>query len=235
MTREDAILWLKHINTREFGWDDYAMQDSQKEIRERCEQSVREAIDMAISALSIKPISVRNDGTLFINVLDAEKVHSVVVTDYGFFYKKFCEEVKQEDDSDYINDIPSEYLTEPIDLMSHEEAWEQIESDLISRAEAMAYPLGFDHYDKENGSREFICGVESYREYIQHLPSVSVESKATENKYDCDLISRIVRCKDCEYYDNGENEVDSWEMCKRNLHSTSQYDFCSWAKMKGEK
>ena len=43
----------------------------------------------------------------------------------------------------------------------------------------------------------------------------------------------LVRCKDCEYYDNGENEVDSWEMCKRNLHSTSQYDFCSWAKMKG--
>ena len=51
MTREEAISWLKHINTREFGWDDYAMQDSQKEIRERCEQCVREAIDMAISAL----------------------------------------------------------------------------------------------------------------------------------------------------------------------------------------
>ena len=63
-------------------------------------------------------------------------------------------------------------------------------SDLISRAEALAYPLSFDHYDKENGSREFICGVESYREYIQGLPSVSVESKETENKYDCDIISR---------------------------------------------
>ena len=52
MTREEAIKWLGHINTREFGWDDYAMQDSQKEIRERCEQGIREAIDMAISALS---------------------------------------------------------------------------------------------------------------------------------------------------------------------------------------
>ena len=48
-------------------------------------------------------------------------------------------------------------------------------TDLISRADAVAYPLGFDHYDKENGSREFICGVESYREYIQHLPSVSAD------------------------------------------------------------
>ena len=52
MTREEAIQWLKHINITDFGWDDYAMQDSQKEIRERCEQSIREAIDMATEALS---------------------------------------------------------------------------------------------------------------------------------------------------------------------------------------
>ena len=52
MTKEEAILWLKVINTREFAWDEYAMQESQREIRERCEQGVREAIDMAIVALS---------------------------------------------------------------------------------------------------------------------------------------------------------------------------------------
>ena len=55
-------------------------------------------------------------------------------------------------------------------------------TDLISRADAAAYPLGFDHYDKENGSREFISGVESYREYIQHLPSVSAEPTTRERK-----------------------------------------------------
>ena len=124
----------------------------------------RKALAYAISALSIKPISVRNDGTLFINVLDAEKVHSVVVTDYGFFYKKFCEEVKQEDDSDYINDIPSEYLTEP--------------SDLISRADAITF-VG-----------EAIADGESWYDALNKVPSVSVESKVTENNYDCDLISR---------------------------------------------
>lgn len=43
--------------------------------------------------------------------------------------------------------------------------------DLISRADAMAYPLSWEHYDKEHGSRKFISGVESYREYIAHLPS----------------------------------------------------------------
>ena len=51
MTREEAIEWLKAISTREFGWDEYAMQESQKEIRERCEECVRESLRMAIEAL----------------------------------------------------------------------------------------------------------------------------------------------------------------------------------------
>ena len=64
--------------------------------------------------------------------------------------------------------------------------------------------------------------VETYNKMAERLTYL-------EQKY-----AGIVRCKDCEYYDKGDNEVDSWEMCKRNLHSTSQYDFCSWAKMKGD-
>ena len=43
--------------------------------------------------------------------------------------------------------------------------------DLISRQAAMAYPLSWEHYDKEHGDSKFICGVESYREYIERLPS----------------------------------------------------------------
>lgn len=45
-------------------------------------------------------------------------------------------------------------------------------SDNISRQAAMAYPLSWEHYDVEHGDRKFIFGVESYREYIEHLPSV---------------------------------------------------------------
>lgn len=56
MTREEAIKWLKVISTKEFGWDEFALQESQREIRERCEQGVREAIDMAIEALKAEPI-----------------------------------------------------------------------------------------------------------------------------------------------------------------------------------
>ena len=53
MERKEAINWLKVINTKKFGWDEFALQESQREIRERCEQGVREAIDMAIEALSV--------------------------------------------------------------------------------------------------------------------------------------------------------------------------------------
>ncbi len=53
MTREEAVKWLKAISTKTvvFGWDDYASQESQKEIRERCEKAFGEAIDLAIEAL----------------------------------------------------------------------------------------------------------------------------------------------------------------------------------------
>ena len=53
--------------------------------------------------------------------------------------------------------------------------------------------------------------------------------KGMESQYE------LVRCKDCENYDKGENESESWEWCIIHQHSTSECDFCSWAKMKGGK
>ena len=44
-------------------------------------------------------------------------------------------------------------------------------NDLISRQAAMAFPLSWEHRDKEHGSDEFISGVECYRDYIEGLPS----------------------------------------------------------------
>lgn len=44
----------------------------------------------------------------------------------------------------------------------------------------------------------------------------------------------IVRCKDCEYYDVGENELRSWEWCVIHQHCVDDNYFCSWAKMKGD-
>lgn len=48
--------------------------------------------------------------------------------------------------------------------------------DLISRADVLKYPIRLDHYDEENGSREFVYGVESVIEYVESLPSSEAES-----------------------------------------------------------
>ena len=43
--------------------------------------------------------------------------------------------------------------------------------DLISRADVLKYPIRLNHYDEENGSREFVYGVESVIEFVESLPS----------------------------------------------------------------
>lgn len=72
--------------------------------------------------------------------------------------------------------------------------------DIIYRTDAMAYPLSWKHYDKENGSREFICGVESYREYIEALPSAeAVQGEwiiTKEGEYDGRSVYKTV-CSEC--------------------------------------
>lgn len=42
--------------------------------------------------------------------------------------------------------------------------------ELIDLNELMKFPIRKDHYDKENGSEQFVNGVESVLEYAQHLP-----------------------------------------------------------------
>ncbi len=72
--------------------------------------------------------------------------------------------------------------------------------DNISRKAALAYPLSWDHYDKEHGNRHFICGVESYREYIASLPSTdrTGEWLPIVEKYDDTKYLTAVRCSCCK-------------------------------------
>ena len=55
---------------------------------------------------------------------------------------------------------------------------------LIDLNELMKYPIRFDHYDKENGSFKFVCGVESVLEYAQSLPTIELNSSAHTNPED---------------------------------------------------
>ena len=43
---------------------------------------------------------------------------------------------------------------------------------LIDADKLKEYPIRLDHYDKENGSKAFVYGVESVLEYADYLPTV---------------------------------------------------------------
>ena len=36
----------------------------------------------------------------------------------------------------------------------------------------------------------------------------------------------VVRCKDCKYFDSGDNGVDRWEYCKKNRIDVSEEWLC---------
>lgn len=45
----------------------------------------------------------------------------------------------------------------------------------------------------------------------------------------------VIRCKDCRYYDYGENPSESWSLCIAHINryfQTCADNFCSWAERK---
>lgn len=84
-------------------------------------------------------------------------------------------------------------------------------ADYIDRVQALGYPLSLEHYDKENGNKHFIYGVESYLEYIDGLPSVD----AVE----------VVRCRDCKYNNDGICCYLTTRVFPLFVKDT---DFCKW-------
>ena len=46
--------------------------------------------------------------------------------------------------------------------------------------------------------------------------------------------AEVVRCKDCRWYDKGENVADSWELCKRHKHNTEDDGYCHHGERKEE-
>ena len=47
---------------------------------------------------------------------------------------------------------------------------------LIDLDDLMKFPIRWNHYDKENGSEEFIYGVENVLDYAQALPIIDAEN-----------------------------------------------------------
>ena len=47
----------------------------------------------------------------------------------------------------------------------------------------------------------------------------------------------IVRCKECKWFDAGENESDSWHLCTRHFGKYINFaedDYCSYGEREGE-
>lgn len=50
----------------------------------------------------------------------------------------------------------------------------------------MQFPIRRDHYDRKNGNKHFINGIESVLEYAENLPAVDAVP--------------VVRCRDCRKF-----------------------------------
>ena len=42
----------------------------------------------------------------------------------------------------------------------------------INLEELMKFPIRRNHYDKEHGNEDFICGIETVLEYAENLPTI---------------------------------------------------------------
>lgn len=47
-------------------------------------------------------------------------------------------------------------------------------AEYIERGALMQFPIRRDHYDRKNGNKHFINGIESVLEYAENLPSADV-------------------------------------------------------------
>lgn len=96
-------------------------------------------------------------------------------------------------------------------------------AEYIERGALMQFPIRRDHYDRKNGNKHFINGIESVLEYAENLPAADV--------------APVVRCKDCKWFaDNNDGE---WFGCR--LFQTIRIipedapkpdDFCSYGERK---
>lgn len=71
-------------------------------------------------------------------------------------------------------------------------------AEYIERGALMQFPIRRDHYDRKNGNKHFINGIESVLEYAANLPAADV--------------APVVRCKDCIYY-HKENRTCRSKKC----------------------
>ena len=208
MTREEAKEILTHNWTRVDN-PNYS------------ESELDEAFFMAIEALS-KP-NYETDTEVILMVTNRKKEKVILCDSYGEL------EYVQSADADTYTRITG-LVPDARPQMEHDKEWiigcikhdgfiktdrfdtanqiildalePQTDTDLISRADVLKYPIRLNHYDEENGSRVFVYGVESVIEYVESLPSAEAVSRE-----DYEDIIKDYR----KQYENMNNEIADLE------------------------
>lgn len=81
----------------------------------------------------------------------------------------------------------------------------------IDREQALSHPFANGKYDHEHANEHFILGFESYREWLEQLPTID-----------------LVRCGECEYW-TGYCTNKIWQSPTDDyLPQTYADDFCSY-------
>ena len=75
----------------------------------------------------------------------------------------------------------------------------------INLEELMKFPIRQNHYDKEHGNEDFICGIETVLEYAESLPAADV-APAVHGRWiiGVDNDDFDIKCSKCEWTDTFE-------------------------------
>ena len=164
-----------------------------EDVKNACWPMYQDALDMAISALNAT--NYETDTEVRLAVTDRHKDKVVLFDAFG--------EV--------------EYL--PSEPMSHEEAWAEIESDLISRADAIERIKSRKEWCVKFGHSDFWKRLDYTEHFIKALPSAEAEPTQTEK---CDWCIHNgthkdkMTCKECL---SADRPMGEWIPYKFKIYS----------------
>lgn len=84
----------------------------------------------------------------------------------------------------------------------------------IDRKQALSHPFANGKYDHDHANEDFILGFESYREWLEGLPTID-----------------LVRCWECKHWHEGK----WYNTCDKHIgHGFEAEYFCSYGERKSE-
>lgn len=92
-------------------------------------------------------------------------------------------------------------------------------AEYIERGALMQFPIRRDHYDRKNGNKHFINGIESVLEYAENLPAADVAPVVhgrwdDSGRYTFPSGSTAVRCTECGCaLTVSEFRLNNWNYC----------------------